>query len=70
MVKKPEFSWRDEPEMIDRLTRAQNGIRANVDVMTFAGLCESREQLEAHVIACEEKAADYRSSKRRSPKST
>jgi hypothetical protein len=46
---------------MDRLTKAQNtiGVRANIDIMTYAGLCETREQLEAHVVSCEEQAAEY-----------
>jgi hypothetical protein len=54
----PKFSLRDEPDLIERLEKAQNRLRAKVDVMTFAALCTSRKQLEAHVLSCEEKAND------------
>ncbi len=51
------FSWKDAPDLMDRLGYAQNSPRLeNVDVMTFAGMCDSRAELERHVLACEERA--------------
>ena len=51
-------AWKNNPDLIERLTRAQNTpIHAGVDIMTFAGFCDSREELESYVIRAEEKAA-------------
>jgi hypothetical protein len=51
-------TWRSNPDLIERLTTAQNSpALANQDVMTWAGLCETREELERHVVACEQRAA-------------
>ena len=48
------FSWRDAPDLMDRLGHAQNSPRnENRDVMTFAGFCDDRAELERHVLACE-----------------
>jgi hypothetical protein len=41
--------WRACPELMERLNAAQNALRAPVDIVTFAGMCETREELEAHV---------------------
>lgn len=50
------FSWKDEPELMARLTAAQNTPKNwNRDVMTFAGMCSSRAELLRHVEACEGK---------------
>lgn len=53
-------TWRDNPDLIDRLTRVQNHA-ANVDrdVMTFAGFCTDRTELLAHVEHCEARVAEY-----------
>lgn len=52
------FSWKDAPDLMDRLTSAQNHPRnENQDIMTFAGMCGSRSELEAHVTHYEERAA-------------
>ena len=51
-------AWRSNPDLMDRLTEAQNSVALqNVDVMTWAGMCDSREELERHVVACEKRAA-------------
>jgi hypothetical protein len=56
-----KFSWKDEPELMKRLLAAQNSpAHENRDVMTFAGFCESREQLEKHVLSVEAQAAERR----------
>jgi hypothetical protein len=34
---------------MERLTRAQNALRAPVDIMTYAGFCGSEDALRAHV---------------------
>lgn len=46
--------WRNNPDLIARLTAAQNH-PANIrqDIMTFAGFCDSREELLAHVERAE-----------------
>lgn len=45
-------------DLIERLTRAQNSpAHIHVDIMTFAGFCDTREELETYVIRAEEKAA-------------
>lgn len=51
-------AWRQNPDLMERLTRAQNHpANENRDVMTFAGMCDSRAELERHVLACEAFAA-------------
>ena len=51
------FSWKQEPELMTRLGSAQNHpANANIDIMTFAGMCESREELLRHVERYEAKA--------------
>lgn len=53
-----KFSWRDAPDLMDRLGRAQNSPHnENRDVMTFAGFCNNRDELERHVVSCEADAA-------------
>ena len=50
------FSWKQAPDLMARLTTAQNnGRNDNIDIMTFAGMCDSREELETHVIRYETK---------------
>lgn len=45
-------------DLIERLTRAQNSpAHVHVDIMTFAGFCDTREELETYVTRAEEKAA-------------
>jgi hypothetical protein len=52
------FSWRDAPDLMDRLRDAQNHPRnCAIDIMTFAGMCDSRPELLAHVERYEQKAA-------------
>lgn len=52
--------WKANPDLMARLTAAQNH-EANLgqDIMTFAGFCDSREELLAHVARYELKAAVY-----------
>ena len=45
--------WKQNPDLMERLTRAQNALRTPIDIMTFAGMCDSREELEAHVLRYE-----------------
>jgi hypothetical protein len=52
------FSWKQEPELMDRLSSAQNSPKnQNIDIMTFAGMCDSREELLRHVERYEARAA-------------
>jgi hypothetical protein len=52
------FSWKDAPDLMARLNAAQNSPKNwNADITTFAGMCDSRQQLENHVAYYEAKAA-------------
>ena len=54
-----QFSWKDAPDLMDALARTQNApCNSNIDIMTFAGLCTSREELEAHVARYEQIETD------------
>jgi hypothetical protein len=57
--------WKANPDLMARLAAAQNH-PANIDqdIMTFAGFCDSREELLAHVVRYELKAAVYLAPKR------
>jgi hypothetical protein len=51
------WSWKAEPVLMARLREAQNSPRnEHRDIMTFAGLCDSRAELERHVVSCEGQA--------------
>ncbi len=54
------WSWILETDLMGRLTAAQNH-PGNVcrDVMTFAGFCDNRAELERHVESCEASAHDW-----------
>lgn len=42
--------WRANPDLMARLTKAQNHkANINIDIMTFAGWCDSRDELLLHV---------------------
>lgn len=46
--------WQDNPDLFGRLERAQNRVEnVGVDILTFAAFCDTREELEAHVIRYE-----------------
>jgi hypothetical protein len=48
------FSWRDAPDLMDRLIRAQNHpSNSTTDILTIAGLFDSRAELLRHVEFCE-----------------
>lgn len=54
------FSWIQEPDLMGRLIAAQNHPgNVNRDVMTFAGFCDDRAELERHVVACEAAASKW-----------
>lgn len=49
-----KFSYRDAPDLMDRLVRAQNRSENwGIDIVTFAGFCDSREELLTHVLRYE-----------------
>lgn len=58
-------TWKANPDLMARLTTAQNH-PANItqDIMSFAGFCDSRAELMAHVVRYELKAAVYLAPKR------
>lgn len=48
------FSWRDAPDLMDRLVRCQNDpSNSTTDILTIAGLFDSRAELQRHVEYCE-----------------
>jgi len=52
--------WRDNPDLMARLNAAQNHpANINIDIVTFAGMCDSRAELERHVVRYEAEAANY-----------
>ena len=54
------FSWKDAPDLMARLSEAQNHCaNINQDIMTFAGFCNSRDELEGHVCRYEIRAQNY-----------
>lgn len=58
MTQTNKFSWRNEPELMARLVSAQNeAANEHQDIMTFAGMCRSRQELERHVVYYEAKVA-------------
>lgn len=61
--------WRDNPDLMARLIEAQNHpANEHIDIMTFAALCTSREELERHVAYYEQRAANYVPPRRRARK--
>jgi hypothetical protein len=55
-----KFTWRDAPDLMDRLISAQNALRTQIDIVTFAGFCDSRDELQAHVERYEAEVAGQR----------
>ena len=46
--------WKTEEDLMKRLEAAQNKpINQNIDILTFAGFCDTREELEQHVFRYE-----------------
>ena len=46
------FSITQHPDLMERLIAAQNRLAcsgAQIDIVTFAGFCDDREELERHV---------------------
>lgn len=60
------FSWKDAPDLIARLRSTQNHPANDmIDIMTFAGLTSSREELLRHVEHYEAREINYITPKRR-----
>lgn len=53
---KPLPVWRQCPDLMDRLIRAQSRI-SNIDIVTFAAFCDTRDELLRHVEAYEARTA-------------
>ena len=51
------FSWKNEPELMARLNTAQDSLNTPIDIVTFAGMCDSREELERHIAYYEQRVA-------------
>jgi len=52
--------WRDCPDLMARLEEAQNSpALEHVDVMTFAAMCDTRDDLTRHVENCEQRVRFY-----------
>lgn len=52
----PAWNWKQSPDLMARLTKAQNR-NSHIDIMTFAGWCETEAALQAHVEYYEAKVA-------------
>lgn len=55
------FTWQDAPDLMARLTNAQNRLRTPIDIVSFAAFCESRAELERHVVRYEQQVANQKS---------
>ena len=45
-----QWSWKQSPELMARLNSAQNHpANSNVDITTYAGFCDSEDDLARHV---------------------
>lgn len=61
--------WRECKDLMARLTETQNHpCFEHQDILTWAALCESRDELLRHVEACERRAANYVAPRRRTRK--
>ncbi len=45
------FTWKDAPDLMSRLVVAQNSIHAPIDIVSFAGFCNNRGELEARAAS-------------------
>ena len=59
------FTWKQAPDLMARLTVAQNSIKAPIDIITFAAFCKSRDELQRHVEHYEARAISDNQPKRR-----
>lgn len=44
---------KNNEDLMRRLVRAQNALTAPIDIMSWAAFCDTREELEAHVVRYE-----------------
>jgi len=52
--------WKQQTALMSRLADAQNHpANINQDIMTWAAMCDTPEELEAHVLHAEDRAARY-----------
>ena len=49
MEQQMKWSWKQSPELMARLNKAQNALRTPIDIVTYAGWCETEAALQAHV---------------------
>lgn len=57
MGQQTKWTWKDSPELMARLRKAQNApINSHTDILTFAGFCGSAEALQRHVEYYEQRA--------------
>ncbi len=53
-------AWEQNSDLMDRLTEAQNSpALEHQDVMTWAAMCATRDELLRHVENCERRAENY-----------
>jgi hypothetical protein len=55
-----KFSWKSAPDLMARLNAAQNALLAPIDIVSFAGYCDSRDELLRHVEHYEARVAKQR----------
>lgn len=49
-----KWTWKDAPDLMAELTRVQNApVNSNIDIMSYAGMCDTRAELELHLARCE-----------------
>jgi|GEM_PF-2979194 len=54
------FTWKDAPDLMAALVAAQNSpANTDLDIVTFAGFCESRDELVAHLCRYEIRAQNW-----------
>lgn len=51
-------TWKANPDLMDRLIAAQNALTTPIDIVTFAGFCDSRDELLRHVERYEAQVAE------------
>lgn len=55
MTTQQTWTWKQSPDLMARLVKAQNR-NTHIDIMTFAGFCDSEAELQRHVESYEVKA--------------
>ena len=59
--KPASFTFLSAPDLMERLIAAQNAMACRgeqIDIVSFAGFCDSREELERHVARYEQPRAE------------